>query len=53
MIPAQMTGQVLPVQMINEYQFIEKVFLTEIAPRMRQDLGLLVRTRVSLLNVLF
>ena len=52
MIPAQMAGQVLPVQMINEYQLIEEVLLAEIAPGMRQDLGLLVRARVSLLDVL-
>jgi hypothetical protein len=34
MVPAQMTGKVLSIQVIDEYQVIKEIFLTKIAPRM-------------------
>lgn len=51
-VPAQMTGQVLSIQVIDENQLVEEILLTKITPRMRQYLCLLFCARVSLLNML-
>lgn len=50
---AQMTCQVLPVQMINEDQLIKEVFFAEIAPGVWEYLRLPVRSRIPLLDMLF
>jgi hypothetical protein len=50
---AQMTRQVLPVQMIYEHQLIKEIFFAEIAPGVWQYLCLPIRTRIPLLNMLF
>ncbi len=51
-IPAQMAGEVLSIQVIDENQVIEEIFLAKVTPRMGKDLCLFVCTRVSLLNML-
>lgn len=52
MVPAQMTCQVLSIQMIDEHQLVEEILLAEITPGVRQYFCLSVRTRISLLNML-
>ena len=43
----------LSIQVIDKYEFIEEILLAEVAPRMRQDLCLLICASVSLLYMLF
>ncbi len=52
MVPAQMTCQVLSIQMIDEHQLVEEILLAEITPGMRQYLCLSICARISLLNML-
>jgi hypothetical protein len=42
----------LSTQMVKEYLIIEEVFLTKIAPRMWQNLSLIINARVSLFYML-
>lgn len=48
-VAAEVTRQVLPVQVVYELQLVEEVLLAEITPRVRQNLRLPVRPRVSLI----
>jgi hypothetical protein len=48
-ITAQMAIQMHSIQMVHEYHIIEVILLAKITPRMRQDLCLLIVSRISLL----
>ena len=53
LVTTQVTIQMHSVQMLEEYHVVKVVFLAEITPGMWQDLGLLVITDISELNVIF
>jgi hypothetical protein len=48
---AQVTGQVLSVQVVVELQVIEEVLLAEIAPGVRQDLCLQICAHITMIDV--